>query len=356
MTQPVPVAFYAPMKSPDHPVPSGDRQIARLLMAALRTAGFAPHLVSALRTLDMAGSAKTQADLWAQAEAEIKRVTLALSAAPPALWFTYHCHHKAPDLLGPTVSRELGLPYAISEPSISPRRREGPWAAFARAAEEAIATADRLLWTTGRDREALEAAGHGGRMTHLPAFLDPGPAPAVRYREGPLRLLTVAMMRPGDKVESYRRIAHALHTLDGDWRLQVIGDGPARTEVEALFDPFGARVGFSGMIKDTELLRTEMEHADLFIWPGVGEGVGMVWLEAQAAGTPVVAEDHPAARELVAQRLATPDSPADLAALIRETAADLPRRGKSARDHIIRKHSLDSAADTLRTTLGKLVA
>ena len=33
------VAFYAPMKAPTHPAPSGDRRMARLLMAALTVAG-----------------------------------------------------------------------------------------------------------------------------------------------------------------------------------------------------------------------------------------------------------------------------------------------------------------------------
>ena len=32
------LAFYAPMKPPDHPVPSGDREIARLLLRLLPTA------------------------------------------------------------------------------------------------------------------------------------------------------------------------------------------------------------------------------------------------------------------------------------------------------------------------------
>ena len=33
------IAFYAPMKPPNHPVPSGDRTMARLMMAALELAG-----------------------------------------------------------------------------------------------------------------------------------------------------------------------------------------------------------------------------------------------------------------------------------------------------------------------------
>ena len=50
-----PVAFYAPLKSPNHPLPSGDRTMARLLMKALDRAGYAPQLASEMRTLDKAG-------------------------------------------------------------------------------------------------------------------------------------------------------------------------------------------------------------------------------------------------------------------------------------------------------------
>ena len=32
------VAFYAPLKPPDHPVPSGDRRVAQLFLQALRFA------------------------------------------------------------------------------------------------------------------------------------------------------------------------------------------------------------------------------------------------------------------------------------------------------------------------------
>ena len=44
------VAFYAPMKPPDHPVPSGDRRMARLLMQALAHAGHRVVLASRFRS------------------------------------------------------------------------------------------------------------------------------------------------------------------------------------------------------------------------------------------------------------------------------------------------------------------
>jgi glycosyltransferase involved in cell wall biosynthesis len=354
--RPARVAFYAPMKAPDHPTPSGDRHIARLTLRALARAGFEADCVSRLRTLDMAGNATAQARLRDEAEAEAARLIAALGAEPPALWFTYHCYYKAPDLIGPAVADVLAIPYAISEASISARRRDGPWAGFAARSEAAIARADRLFWTTTRDRPALEAAGFGATLVHLPAFLDPGPAPAPRPPGAPLRLLTVAMMRPGDKLESYRRLAAALALLPGDWRLTVIGHGAAEPEVMALFAPFASRLTHIGDIDDSARVRPYYEAADLLVWPGVNEGVGMAWLEAQAAGLPVVAEDGPAARALVGGGLlAPPDDPRAFAEAVRQAAADRARLSARARAHIEAHHSLDAAAAILRTHLSELL-
>ena len=44
------IAFYAPLKSPRHPVPSGDRQMARLIVRALEKAGHQVSLASELRS------------------------------------------------------------------------------------------------------------------------------------------------------------------------------------------------------------------------------------------------------------------------------------------------------------------
>jgi len=354
-TKPTPerplIAFYAPMKPPDHPTPSGDRQIARLTLRALDLAGFRPFVACRLRTLDKTGDAAVQADLAAKARAEIAR--LPALTPKPALWFTYHCHYKAPDLIGAAVAEALQIPYAISEPSISPRRRKGPWASFAAASEAAIDRADALFWTTQRDRPALEAAGHGPRMVHLPAFLDAGPPPAARHAATPVRLLAVAMMRQGDKLESYRRLAAALAHLPAPWHLDVIGDGPARAEVEALFTR--RPVSFLGATDDADRLRAAYRDADLLVWPGIGEGVGMTYLEAQAAGCPVVAEDHPAQRDVVANRLAPPGDPQAFAALIADSAADRARLAHGARAKIDRDHGLGAAATRLHAALTPLI-
>ena len=49
------VAFYAPMKAPDDPTPSGDRMMARLLIQALEYAGHTVQVASKFSSREGAG-------------------------------------------------------------------------------------------------------------------------------------------------------------------------------------------------------------------------------------------------------------------------------------------------------------
>ncbi len=44
------ILFFAPLKAPDHPTPSGDRTVGRLIVRALKRAGYGVELASRLRT------------------------------------------------------------------------------------------------------------------------------------------------------------------------------------------------------------------------------------------------------------------------------------------------------------------
>ncbi len=123
------IAFYAPMKPPDHAVPSGDRRMARQLMQALRTAGHDVRLASRLRSWEGRGDPERQARIRTEAARGVRRLIARWrdAADRPDLWFTYHLYHKAPDLLGPPVARALGLPYVVAEASYAAKQAGGPW-------------------------------------------------------------------------------------------------------------------------------------------------------------------------------------------------------------------------------------
>jgi glycosyltransferase involved in cell wall biosynthesis len=69
-------------------------------------------------------------------------------------------------------------------------------------------------------------------------------------------------------------------------RLAIVGDGPAREELEAHFA--GTNTHFVGYLHGLEL-GSAYASADAFIFPSRTETLGLVLLEAMAAGCPVVA-------------------------------------------------------------------
>jgi glycosyltransferase involved in cell wall biosynthesis len=301
------LAFYAPLKSPDHPTPSGDRRMARALIEALGRTGQRVDLACRLRSYDRDGDSRRQQRLQALgARCAAKLLRRYRQGSRPGAWLTYHGYHKAPDWLGPTVSAALSIPYLLAESSFAPKQAGGRWAPGHLATERAIRQADVVIGLTRLDLECLAPlVTPPAALRYLPPFLDPAPYLAARAarerhraelarhwrmdREKPW-LLAVAMMRDDVKRDSYLLLAEALKGIsERDWQLLVVGDGPARAAIEAAFARLGeGRVVFAGVLGETALPAC-YAAADLCVWPAVREAYGIALLEAQAAGLPVVA-------------------------------------------------------------------
>src|SRR5712691_4186507 len=227
------IAFYAPLKPPDHPIPSGDRRVAQLFLDALRAAGHQPSVASRLRSYDGTGDQRRQTRLRAVARGSAERLLRGWRQEPqaaPELWFTYHLYYKAPDWLGPAISTALGIPYVVAEASYAPKRADGPWQIGHRAVAEALRRADAVIGLNPADRDCvLPLLQARERWIALPPFLDARHYRMTRPRHpaAGTRLIAVAMMRPGDKLASYRLLGAALaRLLDLPWSLDIVGDGP----------------------------------------------------------------------------------------------------------------------------------
>jgi glycosyltransferase involved in cell wall biosynthesis len=361
------IAFYAPLKPPDHPVPSGDRRVARLFLEALRAAGHRPFVASRLRSYDGGGDPHRQlrlARLGARTAERLLRRWRQEPRAAPELWFTYHLSYKAPDWLGPAVSRALGIPYVVAEASHAPKRAGGAWEIGHRAVEAALRQADVAIGLNPADRECvLPLLGHPQRWIALPPFLDAGHygARPGAMPHAPPRLIAVAMMRDGDKLASYRLLGAALASLlDLPWTLEIIGDGAARAVVERALAPLGSRVVYRGEL-DEASIAAALSRADLFIWPAINEAFGMALLEAQASGLPVVAGASGGVDGIVVAGetglLAPPGDVAAFAAATRRLIGDGAARAAmaaAARANVLRRHDLPNAAARLAAAIERL--
>ena len=351
------IALYAPMKPPGHPVPSGDRAMARLLIRALELAGHRVALASDLRVFlrEADGGLLTPLETAARAEQQRLAATWQPRGAPD-LWLCYHPYYKSPDLIGPALSRDFGIPYVTVESSWSRRRNQGDWARAQDHVIAGLAQAALNLSMTARDAQGLAEARPQARVRRLAPFIDAAPFAAPPAPQ-PGHFVTAAMMRPGDKLSSYRALAAALALMPGDWRLSIAGDGPARPQVEAAFAPLADRVTFLGQL-DQPALAALYAQGWLYLWPGHAEAYGLAALEAQAAGLPVISEATAGVPEVVENGktgiLTAERDTAAYAAAIAALAFDPARRAEmanAARRFVHQERGLDAAARRLDTLL-----
>jgi glycosyltransferase involved in cell wall biosynthesis len=298
----VKIAFYCPNKPLFDSNPSGDHTIAQGIFQALQTYGHDCREISKFRARWFWNSWHG----WYRAATELITVYRRVRVYRPQLWLTYHTYYKSPDVLGPLISRWARIPYVLFQPMYSTRRRKdhstrtGFYLNHAAIASAAHAFTNNLL-----DLPALHRILSEQRITYLAPGIypemfrrDPAAGLAVRQKhqitpDQPL-LLTAARFRDGVKVRSLEYLFRALAQIDKKelpFQLLVVGDGPMEQRLKDLaIACLPGRVVFAGPVPNAEMARY-YSAADLFVFPGIGESLGMVYLEAQACGLPVVALD-----------------------------------------------------------------
>jgi glycosyltransferase involved in cell wall biosynthesis len=338
------------------------------LLRALAAGGHDVGVASRFRSFDARGDRERQARLAVLGASIAARLTTRLARGPaPDLWFTYHLYHKAPDLLGPAVSEALHVPYVVAEASVAPRQRDGPWAESHARALAGIRAADTVVYLNPVDAPQVRSVRAAGAPCEwLPPFIDvaafagdPRHAPGARGAGcGETRLATIAMMREGAKLTSYRTLATALRLLRSlPWKLSIVGDGPARPQVVAAFAALADRVRFVGARPASEIAAL-LRDTDAFVWPAVDEAIGIVFLEAQACGVPVVGADTPGVAAVVdAGRtglLVAPGNAEAFADAVRRLLLDphmRQRMGDAACSYVRERHDVPAAASRLDAIL-----
>ena len=369
------VAFYAPLKPVDHPVPSGDRLLARLLCDALRHADMNVDIAARLRSRVADGSVLKQtrlAELGTKLAGRLLRQYQSGFRLRPDVWFTYHLYYKAPDWIGPIVASALDIPYVVAEASFAPKRAGGPWEQSHVAVETALRHSRAVFSLNRSDMVCLRDICPGEALHFIAPFTHvenwqisdrPPVDPAC------IRLVTTAMMRDGDKLSSFDLLARSLGRLlrDGvrNWHLTVIGDGPARDRVEAMFDHAGitqSHVTLAGLCVPDQT-RDILGQSDLFVWPAINEAFGMAMLEAQAAGLPVLAGDAGGVSGIVSNGVTgwlvpAGDEDAFTGRLGQCLGTDilvLRSFGAAGASKAIQHHTVSAASDILGTTLRAIV-
>lgn len=271
--------------------------------------------------------------------------------APVDLWLQDELNHPSLFWVNRTLRRSHPAPIvSIVHHLRSSEDHPTAWRTLYRQVERHyLATVDVVLansYTTLSTVGALLGSSLPAHVawpaaSHLPvtAEIEPAAIVARTLLSERLRILFVGNVIPR---KGLHHLLDALAGVESPWELSVVGqaspfDGYTNAihrQVRAL--GLGARVRFVGRVSDGELVDLYRRH-HLFVAPSY-EGFGIVYLEAQRFGLPVIALTCGAAREVIIDGqsgvLVPPAQTQALATAIHQFAADstlLANMGLAAR-------------------------
>lgn len=179
--------------------------------------------------------------------------------------------------------------------------------ALSRLERRAARRADRVVVTSEYCREVVRRA-YGvprGRQAVVPEGLDLRawrelPAP-VEASPRPPTILSVARQYPRKNTAALVRAFARVREARPDARLRVAGGGPELERLRRLVRrlELDGPVRLDGSVSGLDAIREAYASADVFCLPSLQEGFGIVFLEAMAAGLPIVAGDEAAVPEVV---------------------------------------------------------
>ena len=351
------VAYYPSFRALDHVRSSGLVSIARDVRAAMQAEG---HEVILPMNLSMEWI-YLRPKAWPGVLREALRADMTLRRARPDCWLTYHSYYRGPDIIGPLLSRRAKIPYFILAASYATkyRKRLKTWAGF-HLNWRALQTADMVFVNKLRDVQNLRRLLPTERITYIRPGIRTEIFPldqAVRERmrtqariEGKRVVVTAAMMRPGVKEDGIAFVMEACARLlpeIPDLHLLILGDGAGRERLESRARKILPQAHtFAGRIAPQDM-HAWYQAGDVFAFPGINESLGMVYLEAQCCGLPVVATSHDGAPEVVADGesgiivppFSLPQFTDALSTLLTDQELRL-RYSRQARERVLREHDM----------------
>lgn len=365
------IVYYMPFKPLGHRNPSGDLIIGTEIFEFLGSRGVEIELASKFRCRWI----YFKPQLWPLLFVEFFRVLWLCRKVKPDLWLTYHSYYKAPDIIGSLCCRLLGIPYVIFQGIYSTKRRKKlkTWAGFY-LNRMALSQADRVLNNKRPDHFNLARLLPEDRLAYVPPGLHPedfqfSESSRKQTRERLMAkdrvlVMTAAMFRPGVKTRGLLQVIESCRVLlekGCELFLIIAGDGSERTRIA---DQAEAELGDNCLLLGKIPRYSMAEYysaADVFAFPGIEESLGMVYLEAQSCGLPVVACRDWGAKEAVVDGetgllCAAADEhhfTLNLEKLIHDSRLR-KELGRAAAEHVRRNHDITRNYETIHNHLKEI--
>ncbi len=204
--------------------------------------------------------------------------------AKTAGWQLFHAHSRVPAWVAYLASKMSGLPW-VATVHAAYSKNAGLWP-YRRAGGAICVSQAMASWMEGRLPKRVAVIYNG---------IDVSGSWEWKNRDRRRNLLFLGRLT---KLKGLETLLEGLAGLSQyDWKLDVAGEGPQSSALKDLVRRLNldGRVSFLGFRNDTERL---LSLCDLLVAPSLSEGMGLSVALAARLGTPILASDIPAFREL----------------------------------------------------------
>jgi colanic acid/amylovoran biosynthesis glycosyltransferase len=231
-----------------------------------------------------------------------------LRATEPSI---IHAHFALDAVQALPIAKNLNLPLVVSlhwqdvDSSQSALRTSSAGRRFLAGRELLFKEAAAFICVSQFVRDAALEAGFPESKLHVHyTGIDCRRFRPASVQRDPKLILFVGGLADKKGCESLLRAMSLVQQLDQEAHLEVIGDGPMRARMESIAASLALPVSFRGAQSPDQVLESMLRARVLCNTSVTGssgdmEGFGMVFLEAQAVGTPVVSFSHAAIPEVV---------------------------------------------------------
>jgi len=254
-----------------------------------------------------------------------------LPAVTEGRWDLIHAHQALPDgALAQRLARDLRVPYVVTVHGADVYQHLRMGGGVGKRARAVLGAADAVMANSSAVARLLTGVVAPQRLTVVlngTTGLGQVVEPADDYLPGEPLVLTVGYLIERKGIRDLVAALGRLHRQDRAVHLAIVGDGPLRgaLQAQAAQEGVAQSVHFLGRVPHARVLAL-MARAQLVAVPSWDEAFGLVYTEAMAQGTPVVAGRGEGPEDFITDRvsgyLAPVRSPDALASIITEVLDD----------------------------------
>lgn len=166
-----------------------------------------------------------------------------------------------------------------------------------------LALTDKFITVSKKTEKDLQNIKKTSRSTLIPNGIDYKQIKSIEPSNSSCDIMFAGRLIKEKKVELLIRSVSILAKSHPDITCTIVGDGPERDRLKELVHELDLthNISFYGFVDSYPELIGFMKSSKVFVLPSLREGFGMVVVEANACGVPVVVVDYPmnAATELI---------------------------------------------------------